>query len=205
VNGVGVRRDFAAAADGFVAVVAGIGAEAWDRPALGVWSVRDLVGHASRSFSTIETYLAAPTEEIVIHEPADYVLAIRGALLDHDAVAQRGRDAGAALGPDPAAAVSGLAERVTALVDSTPDDAPVGLPWGGATLVVYLATRTFELTVHTLDLAAALGVEPPAVLRQPVAAGLELAAAGAGRGPDAAAVLRALTGRGSLPAGFSVV
>ncbi|MDQ1442836.1 MAG: hypothetical protein QOG97_3064, partial [Acidimicrobiaceae bacterium] len=77
-------------------------------------------------------------------------------------------------------------------------------------------TRTFELTVHTLDLVSALGVEAPPVLDAPVAACLELAvaAAAAGRGTSSGeaggassggAVLLALTGRRGLPPGFSVV
>ena len=74
---------------------------------------------------------------------------------------------------------------------------------------MYLPTRTFELTVHTLDLVAALGgsVEVPAGLAGPIAACLSLAAAVAGArpGPDAGQLLLALTGRRGLPAGFSVI
>ncbi|MDQ1356307.1 MAG: hypothetical protein QOG44_680, partial [Acidimicrobiaceae bacterium] len=76
------------------------------------------------------------------------------------------------------------------------------------TFMAYLPTRTFELTVHTLDLVCALGVEAPPVLDAPVAACLELAvaAAAAGRGASSGgAVLLALTGRRGLPPGFSVV
>jgi hypothetical protein len=69
----------------------------------------------------------------------------------------------------------------------------------------YLPTRTFELTVHTLDLVGALGVAAPPVLDEPVAACLELAAAAAARGASGAAVLLALAGRRGLPPGFSVV
>jgi hypothetical protein len=71
--------------------------------------------------------------------------------------------------------------------------------------MAYLPTRTFELTVHTLDLVSALGIESPPVLDAPVAACLEMAAAAAARGADGGTVLLALAGRRGLPPGFSVV
>jgi hypothetical protein len=207
---VNARACFADAAAGFVAVVAGIPDSAWSLRALDQWTVRDLVGHTSRALSTVETYLVDPSEaasvEVVIREPLDYLVALRGPSVDSQLIAQRGRDAGVALGDDPAVAVRELAERVTALVAATPDDAVVRSAMGGATLIAYLPTRTFELTVHSLDLLQALGAEPPPILAGPMAACLQLAAAAAGRGVDhGAAVLLALTGRRGLPEGFSVV
>jgi len=199
------RECFAAAAEGFVTAVDAVGDGDWERPALGVWTVRDLVGHASRSLTTIEAYLPIPVDEIVIRSPLDYLRALRGLSMDTEAIADRGRKAGTALGDDPAASVRALAERVMALVAATPDDAPLPTIFGGATLAAYLPTRTFELAVHTLDLVAAVGLDPPAVLAAPVAASLALAAGAAGEGDDAALVLLALTGRRGLPPGFSIV
>ncbi|MDP9392978.1 MAG: maleylpyruvate isomerase N-terminal domain-containing protein [Actinomycetota bacterium] len=72
-------------------------------------------------------------------------------------MAQRGREAGAALGADPAAAVQQLVARVLARVDAAEQDVLVATPVGVMRLGDYLPTRTFELTVHTCDLAAALG------------------------------------------------
>jgi hypothetical protein len=144
----------------------------------------------------------------LVRQPLDYLLALRGARLQSAAIIQRGRDAGTALGEHPAAAVRDLATRVTALVAATPDDATLTTVLGGATLLAYLPTRTFELTVHTLDLVGALGLDAPDVLAVPVAACLQLAAAAVASGSDAgagAAVLLALTGRGPLPPGFSIV
>jgi uncharacterized protein (TIGR03083 family) len=198
---------FSAAAEGFVAVVAAVGDDAWDRPALGEWSVRDLVGHTSRALSTVETYLADAPVEITLHDPLDYLRAALQGQVDHSLVAARGKAAGVALGDDPAAAVAELVARITALVDATADDAPVRLAVldAGLTLRTYLPTRTLELTVHTLDLADAVGTSPPPILEGPIAACLTLVAAAAGARPDAAGVLLALTGRRGLPAGFSVV
>jgi Mycothiol maleylpyruvate isomerase N-terminal domain len=208
MTGGGDRECFRAAAQGFVAAVSAVaarGGDLWGKPALGVWTVRDLVGHASRSLTTVEAYLAQSVDEIVIRSPLDYLRALRGSSLDATAVAERGREAGAALGEDPTAAVRTLAARVLALVDATPDDAPLPTAFGGATLAAYLPTRTFELAVHTLDLVAAVELDPPAGLAAPVAASLALAAGAAGEGNDAGLVLLALTGRRGLPPGFSIV
>ena len=114
---------------------------------------------------------------------------------------------GVALGEDPRAAIGELATRVLAMVAATPDEAPVRTYAGVAQLGTYLPTRTFELTVHTLDLATALGQDPPAILQEPIAACLALAVAvaGAGGGVSGAVLLQALTGRRALPPGFSII
>jgi hypothetical protein len=68
----------------------------------------------------------------------------------------------------------------------------------------YLPTRVFELVVHTADLATALGVpaEPPA---GPAALALGLVADLVIADGNATTVLRAATGRGGLPTGFTVL
>ena len=134
----------------------------------------------------------------------EYFLAVRGAT-SPAAIAQRGRETGEALGEDPAAAVRELVQRVTALVRNTQDDALVATPAGAMTLIDYLPTRTFELAVHTLDLARALGLPPPAALAPAVAASLELAGAIGSRLPSAGDLLLLLTGRTGLPENLSVL
>jgi hypothetical protein len=95
---------------------------------------------------------------------------------------------------------------VLALVDSSPDDALVTSPLGTtSTLIGYLPTRTFELAVHTLDLAGAVGVAVPTTLAGPLRASLHLAADLADVRGYAPQVLLALTGRRPLPQGFSVL
>jgi uncharacterized protein (TIGR03083 family) len=174
----------------------------WDLPALGEWDVRALVGHTSRAFLTVETYLAQPADAVDIDSPAGYVRATSAAASGPQ-VAARGRDAGTALGPDPAAAVAEIATSVLALVDACDGTELVTTIVGGMRLGDYLPTRTFELTVHSSDLAVALG-EPvlvPASAARPalrlvseLAIGRELA------GP----LLLVATGRGLAP-GFSVL
>jgi Mycothiol maleylpyruvate isomerase N-terminal domain len=121
------------------------------------------------------------------------------------AIAERGRSSGAALGDDPAAAVKKLSRRVTALVNASPEDAPLATPMGMMTLAGYLPTRTFELTVHSLDLARALHRTAPASLKPAITASCELAGSLAGQLPAAPELLLLLSGRGGLPQGVSVV
>ena len=201
------RVPFALAAQGFVAVAESVRPEDWARPALGVWTVRDLTGHTGRALQTVELYLDPGAGESTpdLTGPTEYYARAAAALADPAAVAERGRQAGAALGDDPASTVVSMAHRVVALVDDSAEHALVRTPVGTIRLRDYLPTRTFELVVHSLDLAAAVGAAVPDVLRGPVGTCLHLAADLAsvrGDGPD---VLLALTGRRSLPDGFSVV
>ena len=75
---------------------------------------------------------------------------------------------------------------------------------GGMRLEEYLRTRTFELVVHGLDLGEASGIAP-AFAQEALVDATTLAAEVAaltGRAPE---LLLAVTGRGALPEGFSVV
>jgi hypothetical protein len=119
-------------------------------------------------------------------------------------VAERGRAAGVALGADPIAALSALVTRVPAQVRAAPADARMRTPFGTMTLQGYLPTRTLELTVHTCDLAAALGIsaDVPRVAAAEVFAVIGGLAAAQG---TASTALLALTGRVPLPAGYSVL
>jgi uncharacterized protein (TIGR03083 family) len=196
------RAAFADAAGWFVRTAALVG-DRWDRPGLGEWDVRALVGHTSRALVTVETYLARPAAAADVTSATGYFRATRAAAAD-PAVAARGRDAGTALGSDPAAAVAQLAARVLALVATHDGTALVTTIAGGMRLADYLPTRTFELAVHTADLATALGV-PPDVPATAAAQALTIVADLAVTGGLAGPLLLAATGRPGLPAGFSVL
>jgi hypothetical protein len=196
------RRAFADAADWFVRTTAAVG-NGWAAPALGEWDVRALVGHTSRSLLTVEEYLARPAASIDIPTTADYFRATRE-LARGDAVAQRGRDAGDALGSDPVAGVAALAARVVPVVLARDGTELMTTIAGGIRLADYLPTRTFELTVHTADLAAALDLPlsvPPTAAAQALRVVGDLAVGDGTAGP----VLLALTGRRGLPARFSLL
>src|SRR5438105_15948844 len=99
-----VRDAFAEAGDYFVATVARVPADGWDRPGLGEWSVRALVGHTSRDLLTVETYLAAGAARLDVPGPAEYFMVALTPTVDHSAIAERGRQARAAVADDPAVA-----------------------------------------------------------------------------------------------------
>ncbi|HET7688739.1 MAG TPA: maleylpyruvate isomerase N-terminal domain-containing protein [Nocardioidaceae bacterium] len=196
------RDAFVVAADWFVATVAQVG-DRWAAEGLGEWDVRALVGHTSRSLLTVEAYLAKPAQSVEIETTAEYYRATREIQAGPD-VAQRGRDAGLALGDDPVTAVTTIRDRVVPVVAAQQGSELVTTIVGGMRLSDYLPTRTFELVVHTADLARALGlvVEPPAEAALPALALIGELAVGDGR---AGTLLLALTGRLDLPTGFSVL
>lgn len=196
------RRAFAAATEWYVRTTARVG-DRWDRPGLGDWDVRALVGHTSRSLLTVEAYLARPAEVVEVATAADYFRATR-AIAAGPAVAARGRDAGASLGADPAAAVAGIAARVVPFVESRESTELLTTVAGGMRLGDYLPTRTFELVVHTADLARALGV-PLDVPETAAAQALQLVAELALGDGRAGTLLLVATGRPVPARGFSVL
>jgi uncharacterized protein (TIGR03083 family) len=196
------RRAFTDAAEWFVRTTALVG-DRWNQPGLGEWDVRALVGHTSRSLLTIEAYLARPAGTVDVPSAADYFSATRAAAAA-PAVAARGRDAGTALGADPEAAVAEIGARVIRLLETQDGTELMTTIVGGMRLADYLPTRTFELAVHTADLARALGV-PLDVPATAAAQALEVVAGLAVAGGLAGPLLLAATGRPGLPAGYSVL
>jgi hypothetical protein len=196
------RRAFADAAMWFVGMADLVG-DRWSEPGLGEWDIRALVGHTSRSLLTVEAYLAQPAAAIEIASAADYFRATSAAAAG-PAVAARGRDAGEALGPDPGAAVAEIAARVLPLVDSQHGTELVTTIAGGMALADYLPTRTFELTVHSSDLAVALDA-PAGVPATAAVQALRIVTDLAVADGRTAQLLLAATGRRGLPKGFSVL
>ena len=174
----------------FLDVVSAIPSDAWGAPGLGVWTIRDLVGHASRAYLTVEEYATVGSARVGIGTASEIV--------------ERGRQAGYALGEEPLAAVRQITERVLARVDGLPDEHELRTSTGTISLGAYLPSRVAEVTVHTMDLGRALGV--------PVAPGdaaarvtLDWLMALAVRQGRAREVIDGLTGRSSLESGFSLV
>ena len=196
---------FESAAGFFVELVETIPSTAWNGPGLGEWDLRSLVGHAGRSLSTVTSYLARPAAVIDMPSPAAYYKwAVQQIGADPAGVAERGRQAGIALGEDPAAAVRLLREDAVTAIRDLDADPIIETIAGGMRVSAYLPTRTFELTVHTLDIAAALerDVTAPA---EALADALHLAAELALAKGDGQSVLLALTGRRPLPEDYSVL
>jgi uncharacterized protein (TIGR03083 family) len=196
------RQNFVAAARGFVGLVDQIDPDRWPGPGLGEWDLRALVGHTSRSLTTVQSYLAQPAAAEDLTSAAAYLAAV--ADIDPASVAERGRAAGAALGDDPVATLHALVDRVLPLTERD-DDPLVSTIFGGMRLSNYLPTRTFELVVHGLDIARAAGLATPDHRAEVLTEVLELTAAAAVLRGAGIEVLLALTGRADLRPGFTVV
>jgi uncharacterized protein (TIGR03083 family) len=196
---------FSSAAGSYLELLGDIRDDQWDLPGLGVWTVRDLAGHTARAILTVENYLGQEEPgEATIGSAVGYYTTVYPQFTDAAAVAARGVEAGIWLGSDPVGQVSSALGRVRALVENQPETRIVSIGGMGIRLSEYLRTRILELVVHTIDLSRATGIRhtlPDAA----IADSLALASATAGAKGDGEAVLLALTGRGPLPEGFSVV
>jgi len=200
-----LRTEYAAAGAALIALAATVPADDWDRPGLGEWTVRDLVGHTSRSFVTVSEYLRTGAGKQPEHDHAfDYAAVFRMAHADPAAITERGRQAGRELGDDPVAGLRRRYDDAVAAVAAHPDAAPVDTPAGVMRLSDYLPSRVFELVVHTDDLARTLGTTADLPMGARVVATTFAAGLGA-EGRDGDLLLRALTGRGGLEPGFTIL
>jgi len=171
-------------------------------PGLGEWDLRALVGHTSRSLVTVSEYLRRPASSVDLETAVDYVGGLAAAANDDPGVVRRGVEAGELLGDDPADALRLLLDAISAdLTDADPEQL-VTTYAGGMRLRDYLPTRSFELVVHCLDIAAAVPARwtPPSAA---LAEALHLAAEVALRKGEGSLVLRLVTGR--EPGGLSIV
>ena len=204
MSGQAIRETYLEAGEFFASVVDQVDIDGWDGPALGEWCARDLAGHTYRAFTTVLSYSAAPGDKVEIERPVDYFLKVRGENVDHKQVAERGRAAGLEIIDDPRMMVRGFAMYVKNKLDELADDHIMATPVGGMRLIDYLPTRTFELIIHTMDLAKSLGLdsEPP---EKGMAATLEILGQLALYRGHASDLVMAATGRKGLPAGFTVL
>ena len=127
---------FRAASLFFVEAVAAVPPDRYEQPWSDEWRFLDLIGHGNRANLLPVEYYERPVQ------------AARAEYLLPENIAKRGREATAALGADPVAAVRSASERALAVIASAPDGAVVG----ERSLDSYLASRTAELVAHGLDL-----------------------------------------------------
>ena len=202
----GSLATFESAARSFADLARRIPDDAWDGPGLGDWDLRSLVGHTSRSLITVSTYLQTSAEREDVATPQEYYARIADYMSNAgaEAITERGRQAGRDLGADPVHTIDELIERVLGELETAAD--PLIEVIGGLSirLHTYLPTRTFELTVHGMDIARATGLSSTLsedVLAEATALAAQIAVA-TGRGET---LLMSLTGRSVLPPSFSVV
>jgi hypothetical protein len=201
------RRLFDEAIQGCLEVVSQIDDTKWEEPALGDWDLRSLLGHTGRAMSTVEAYLLQFDSGVLpwLKSPSDYFRAAKAGLSDPQAVLDRGKAAGLALGVNPKGAIIELADRGRAAMLGAGPDATVTTPVGKMRLDDYLPTRTFELALHSVDIAAVLNLEIPEVLQQPIYSSLELAIRLLDGLDSTLLVLSAITGRRGIEKGFSIL
>jgi hypothetical protein len=144
-------------------------ATAWERPsALAEWKVSGLAGHLGDQAPLVVTLLSAEEsdqEPITLDEHYRRAAWVGAAVDDDVSVSIR-----AAGERDAAEGRDALLARVREAVDALPDvlaatrpDRAVLIPWQGWALRRddFLTIRMMEVTVHSDDLAASVGVEAP--------------------------------------------
>lgn len=189
----------------FLDLVRRIPLERWDEPALGVWSVRSLVGHTTRALLTVETYLHADEPgHVSIPTAENYYAAVYSQYSEPEEVAERGVQAGVWLGDDPVSKIAEARMTAIALIEAQHEGRAVSIGGMGIPLDEYLRTRVMELVVHSIDLARATGEEHGQPARCVAAVAVLAAGIAAANGHGEELVL-ALTGRGAMPEGYSVV
>ena len=200
----GIRETYLEAGDYFVSIVDSIEIDAFAAPALGEWCVRDLVGHTYRSFTTVLSYSAVPSDKVDFERPVDYFLRLLSSDVNHGHIAERGRAAGLEIIEDPKMMVRGFAMYVKNKLEELSDDHIMGTLTGGMRLIDYLPTRTFELIIHTMDLTKALGLEssPP---RRGMETTLQMIGQLALNRGYAQDLILSSTGRDGLARGFTVL
>ncbi len=200
-----LREAYAAAGAHLLDLAGALDLGTLGEPALGTWSLRDLLGHAGRSWETVTEYAAAGVgRAIEVEHPFDYARALALVHIDPGAVDARARAAGDALGDDVLGGLRSRRAAAEAVVATYADDAPMATLAGVMRLGDYLPCRVFELVVHGEDVKRARGLDLPAP-DVGVAVALAFAAGLAGESIGAVPALLALAGRGPLPAGFSVL
>lgn len=190
-----IRVAFSGAVASFLATADLVEADHWELPATDEWTVRELFAHTVRTMRIIGEYLdrEAPVSEPLIPDAVTYfeeAMAIPGV---NASVAARARESARALSPDPRADAHEVAALVLARIAREPADAVVAPIRGRMRLDDYLATRTVELVLHTVDLQLACGL-PRCASPEGIALTNQILLGLAGRA-DPVALACALTGR----------
>ncbi len=185
-----------------IELVATITDTEFDMPGLGEWNVRELLAHTLRAYSLVGTYLDAGSVEGECANAGEYYRnALQGEAV-HAQIAQRARDAATDLRDPVAQATTAITEGLARTATANDTD-QVASFLGMMPFSEYLRTRLFEATLHGLDLINALGRSvtlPPDAIRLTLATLLE-----AGDDAKLTRILKALSGRGSLPVGFNML
>jgi hypothetical protein len=188
-------------------------ADRWAQPsALAEWSVAGLAGHlAGQVFAGVNLIQAEPSEltPIALDEHYHRVTWIGAAVDDEQSIEIRaGGDANAEGGPSALLGrVTEARERLEVLLAETAPDRPVLVPWQGWALRRddFLVMRMMEITVHSDDLAASVGITAPELPEEVLTPVLGLLTRLAVRRHGQSAVVAALSRAERAPARVNAV
>jgi hypothetical protein len=198
------REAYQQAAGFLVTTASKITAEQWDANWRGAWTVRQLVGRASRVMLRVERDLESSPPEENLTTPVAYLEKVIATPYDESSVPEAVETAATALGERPADELAAIDKKVSDRLARVRDDQLVNTPFGGIRLDRYLPAATFQLVVHTLDLAAAIGSDdsPPA---GSLTTAMDLGTRLAQQRGRAQILLLGMVGREPLPPEFSVL
>lgn len=193
-----VRAGFCEAGEAFVAAVAATDPARYGSPASPQWTVLDLIGHATRAFSTTVEAVGRPVDDAtpMLEDAAAYFRAAFAVPGVHAGIEARAHEAALALADDPPTVAAAELVAANAVVTTTDLDRVVQHALGRLRLADYLVTRVVELVLHTADLQLALGVAPT-VPTLPASIARDVVVALADRA-EPLAVACALAGRAGL-------
>lgn len=134
--------------------------DAWARPALGEWTLHELAAHLVRQADRLDVYGAAPTPAAQ-HPAADRVSYFDGTADLAADVAQRARAQAEGVPPAEWSQRFGSAWRASvARFGEIGPERLVPTVKGPLAALEFLATRVLEVTVHHMDVRAALDLPP---------------------------------------------
>jgi uncharacterized protein (TIGR03083 family) len=174
-----------------------IPADAWQRTALGDWTLAQLTAHLLRGASRITEYLPLPVEGEPVRDRFSYFR------YDPDvqapAVAQRAIDEAAGVAPEEFVGRFSAGWRASvAAADAHGPDQLLPTIFGVMRLDEYTATRVLEMVVHHLDVRTALDLPPastPAAARMTMAILEQLLGEARPRNMGRTRFIQAATGR----------
>lgn len=136
-----------------------IGDDAWSRPALGDWTLAQLVTHMVRGVTRVTAYLPLPVDDRPHIDRVEYWR--YDAEAEAPAIAHRAVDEAAGVDPAqlPGRFAVGWRASAAAADDHGPDQV-IATIMGPMRLDEYVATRVLEMVVHHMDLRVALDLPP---------------------------------------------
>lgn len=137
------------------ATLATVSADAWERPALGEWSVHKLCVHLTRGVGRLAAYLGQPVEGSAVKDRVSY-FQYDPAEVAPGVAARTAREAESLPAADVPQAFAAAWRDSVAKASEAGRDRIMATPFGAMHVQEYSATRVLEAVVHHMDLRRAL-------------------------------------------------